>query len=534
MALPGFAASAAALTLLFESPGHQHEPRLSPDGRLVAFSWARPGKPWQVYVRPRAGGPPVAVSDGESAARSPSWSPDGKRIAFVRGGRLWTTALGEAPQPAQPVEGADACCGSWSAGADWSPDGASLAYVAGSGTETSVAVIPTKGGTPRLVTTQPGGEWYPRWSPDGRRIAFYATPLDQMTDVWTIGADGADAVRVTDDPAEDFRPAFSPDGHWLAFVSRRGGKNDLWVAPSRGGPARQVSDDHGLILDVHWTRDLVLAGYYGSHPQLYSVDAASGAPTLLTEGDHDHEQPVFASGGATLAMVSNRYSAEKGIVLMDARTRALSPLLTGAALRDAPAWSPDGRRLAYMESPGGYIGDNDLWVSGADGSGRRRLTTGGDVRHPVWAHDGRLIVYAAWRKLWKVDPDAAQPAPVVVEGVPEGLVPTDSLGPEEVAVANGTAIDALSLDTGRRRRLSFPDGAAAARWSPDRRRVGFVKGADLYIASADGRDAKRLTSGLAIQDAPAWSADGRSLVVAADNGEWRLAVVPDLEVRGKP
>jgi Tol biopolymer transport system component len=177
-----------------------------------------------------------------------------------------------------------------------------------------------------------------------------------------------------------------------------------------------------------------------------------------------------------------------------------------------------------MESPGGDVGDNDLWVAAADGTGRRKLTSGGDVRRPVWSRDGRTLVYAAWNRLWKVDVRGGEPA--VVASAPESTVPTDTLDADEIAVTHGGAVGALDMISGRLRPLPLPAGASAARWSRDGKRVAFLRGTDVFVAAADGSGVRRLTDGLGVGDRPCWSADGRTLVVSSDPGEWRLVNLP--------
>jgi Tol biopolymer transport system component len=167
-------------------------------------------------------------------SRGAAWSPDGRRIVFERAGALWIVPADGADTTAQRVVGAMDVASF----PDWSPNGRWLVYGAGTGTETSLAVIAAEGGTPRRLMEHAGSEWFPRWSPDRRRVAFYSTWNGEMTDVWTIDASGANLVRATDHAGEDFRAAWSPDGMWLAFTST----TLVCCCPAARTPQPRISD----------------------------------------------------------------------------------------------------------------------------------------------------------------------------------------------------------------------------------------------------------------------------------------------------
>jgi Tol biopolymer transport system component len=516
--------------LLFELTGSLHDPALSPDGRRIAFAWSQPGKPAEIHVRDLTDGSLAGITNGDTAARMPRWSPDGSKLAFLRDGRVWIATLGTSADSAIDVRGtAGLCCDSFVAGLDWSPDGRWLTYVGGSGTETHIAVMPVDGGVAIPVTNHRGGEWFPRWSPDSKRIAFYSTWDGDMTDIWTIAADGTSLSRLTHHPAEDFRPSFSPDGTWVVFTSRRGGKNDLWAVPSAGGEAVQLTDGHGLPLDAHWDRRRAVVGYYGSHPHLWSVDVNGGARTQLTFGTADDRTPAASPTGPLVALSSNRFSREAGIIQLNPSTSAVTPLLADDALRRFPAWSPDGRRLSFMQAAGGYLDSSQLWTSAADGTRRRLLATVTGVGRSVWAPDGSLVVFAASGRLWRVR--AAGGEPVAIDGLPPGVTPSDARKPDRIVLGDGTSTFEYGLGDGALRTLALPGGAEGARWSRDGKQVAFLRSngrhRDLYLAPADGTRPKRLTTDLHVQDWPTWSHDSKSIIVSVDNGTWKIAQLPD-------
>jgi TolB protein len=173
------------------------------------------------------------TSDGRS--RSPSWSPDGKQIAFIRGS---------------------------------SETGGTHVYL-----------IEVDGGGLTRVTPSPGPYDTPRWSPDGSRLAFADGSIGNG-DIFTIRADGTGLTNVTRSPEVDYTPAWSPDGTRLAFISRRNGDwGGLFVIASDGGDLRRLTD-LGYAFAPVWSPDgrYIAFGSGG----IWVVDAQSDFPIRVT------------------------------------------------------------------------------------------------------------------------------------------------------------------------------------------------------------------------------------------------------------
>lgn len=174
------------------------------------------------------------VTDGPDAA--PEWSPDGKRIAFVRGGYAEITDDGPAPAYANrnvwvvdsdglgPRQVTD---GRWHGSADWSPDGARLV----TGTDPGVVELGVDGGGPRVLLEGEYGD--PGWSPDGASLL--------VTDSLGLGLaeEGKPPVEPIDTPVA-FSPEWSPDGRWIAFTDGENGA-DLWIVRPDGSGLRQLT-----------------------------------------------------------------------------------------------------------------------------------------------------------------------------------------------------------------------------------------------------------------------------------------------------
>ena len=131
---------------------------------------------------------------------SPSFSPDGKRIAFV------------APPGDRPGEG-----------------------------DTEVWVMNADGKARRQVTKSALSDWAPAFSPDGKRIAYVSVPVDELAEVFVMDADGANKVRLTENDAVDFDPKWSPDGKRIIFTSQRDGDQDVYVMNADGTGQAQLT-----------------------------------------------------------------------------------------------------------------------------------------------------------------------------------------------------------------------------------------------------------------------------------------------------
>jgi len=230
--------------------GRAAEPAWSPTGVVAYQGFASNSAPHYIFIVPAGGGTPLRITDGGSEY-SPSWSPDGSRIAYtsyVTGGEIWTMA----------ATGGDSTQITTGPLAEqlprWSPDGSRFVYMAWQNNNYDLWTVPSTGGTAEQLTDAPGDDFWPSWSPDGTRIAFVSERSGNR-DIWTIPATGGSPTQVTTDPGHDGSPAWSPDGSRIAFTSARGGNSDIWVIPATGGTAVLVSDGTNPHLTPAWSPD---------------------------------------------------------------------------------------------------------------------------------------------------------------------------------------------------------------------------------------------------------------------------------------
>lgn len=181
-------------------------PSWSPDGRWVAFESDRDDGYSRIYVVSSAGGSPRVVAD---RGTGPAWSPDGRRIAY--------TSLGIAIVKPDGTGSRQVTTDWRDAGPAWSPDGRRLAFTSTRDGNAEIYVVNADGTGLRRLTTFDRVDDDPAWSPDGRRIAF-SRNTDGWGDIFVMDADGSDRIQLTSGgTSHDLQPAWSPDGRWILY-----------------------------------------------------------------------------------------------------------------------------------------------------------------------------------------------------------------------------------------------------------------------------------------------------------------------------
>ena len=224
----------------------------------------------------------------------------------------------------------------------WSPDGRRLAYVSFESRKSTVVVQNLTTGERRTVANFRGDNYAPNWSPDGSKLVV-ALSKDSVSQIYVIPATGGDAVRVTESNSIDTNATFNGDGSQIIFVSDRSGG-----------------------------------------PQLYSVPASGGAVKRLTFEGNYNVNPRMSPDGKFVAFV-NRDASRLRIAMLELSNGQVN-ILTDGPLDDSPSFSPNGRTILYESKAGGR---GTLGAVSADGRFKLKLTSqAGDVREPAWGPFG--------------------------------------------------------------------------------------------------------------------------------------------------
>jgi dipeptidyl aminopeptidase/acylaminoacyl peptidase len=257
------------------------------------------------------------------------------------------------------------------------------------------------------LTRSPAGESTPRWSPDGRYLAFLSSRDDprEVDQLWLLDRAGGEAERITGLPSGIADYAWAPDGKRIALISRDPDPD----APIPGDTTKKTP--RPIVIDrFHFKEDET--GYLTNRRQhLYLLDLATRKGDLLLPGDYDEITPSWSPDGKSIAFVSRRRpepdrTANYDLYVVDAKPGAAPRQLTTFAGGDndpgwdsrAPSWSPDGKLIAYVQ--GGpleliYYATQSIAVVPAAGGPARVLTPTLDrvVLSPTWSPDGSSVLF---------------------------------------------------------------------------------------------------------------------------------------------
>lgn len=348
------------------------------------------------------------------------------------------------------------------------------------------------------LTTYPGRESQPAFSPDGNQVAFVWDGEDGLNnDIYVRLVDGGNAVRLTSHPGDDVNPVWSPDGGSIAFYRSTTDGDGVFLVPSLGGAERKLTDTW-----ANWFG-------FGSHSWLHwSPDGKWLVLSDKTKADEPFE----------LFLVSPETGERRRLTLPPAAT-----------IGDcSPAFSPDGQHLAFVRVSSAVVGE--VYLTSLQGGEPRRLTfEGAGVSNLVWTLGGRELVFTSRHsgksRLLRVSLDGGQPSLLAVS-TGDVQYPAYSAQGSRLAWrqnSDHTDIFRVPLKGGAGAKPLLADLIASTanevspRYSPDGKRVVFVSnrsGSDeIWVCDSEGKNSIRLTSFRGpLAGSPSWSPDGRQIV----------------------
>jgi Tol biopolymer transport system component len=349
-------------------------------------------------------------------AGSPTWSPDGRRIAFASvacaqwcngpiGAHIMNADGSELRNLTRQwgLEGVSLAFGEVPV---WSPNWRKVAFVrarAGRYRNSDIYVMNADGSRRRRLTRSPQNDGDPVWSPDGRRLAFVRV-RGGRSDIYLVNADGSGLRRLAHAiafrpmpgaPSSGFgaNPAWSPDGRKIAFMSNRDGTDDIFVVNADGSGLRNLTRSQGHDRTREWKgREHKRIFWFSTDGPMWSPEGQK--IVFRSERDRPSESERAAC----------RPRCRRGeIYVIDADGSGLRRLTHNWMSDGAHAWSPDGRKILFLRSGGeGANVQGDVYVMNADGSGQRNLTR--SATHPfatdtapAWSPDSRMILFVSNR-----------------------------------------------------------------------------------------------------------------------------------------
>ena len=254
----------------------------------------------------------------------------------------------------------------------WSPDGLRIAFYSDRDGNSEIYVMDADGSNQRRLTDTAADEGYPSWSPDGKTIAF-DSDRDGNFEIYVMNADGTVPRRLTSSPARDVSASWSPDGKQIAFMSDRDGGFDVYVMNADGSnPARRTTT--GTAWFPVWSPDgTKLAFHVGRDVHVTQPDGSQ--LTRLTTDPDNGMYPSWSADGSKIAFMSWR-TGRTELFVMNADGTDQKKLMTmerGDAID--PRWSPDGSKIAFVHLPEGMSGAaRAIHTINADGTGVRKLS----------------------------------------------------------------------------------------------------------------------------------------------------------------
>jgi len=222
----------------------------------------------------------------------------------------------------------------------WSPDGTRLAYVSFEAKKPVIYVHSLATGQRHVAANFKGSNSAPTWSPDGRRLAVVLTK-EGTSQLYTLNADGSGVSRLASSSGIDTEPAYSPDGQFIYFTSDRGGSPQIYRIPATGGDAQRVTFEGSYNVTPRLSRDGKNMAYISRNAgrfQLTLMDLATRQTQTLTDSDKD-ESPSFAPNGRMIL-----YASEVGgrgvLAAVSSDGRVKQKLSVQAADVREPAWGP--------------------------------------------------------------------------------------------------------------------------------------------------------------------------------------------------
>jgi tricorn protease len=395
---------------------------------------------------------------------------------------------------------------------------------------------------------------YPSYS--NGRIAF-----TYLGDIWTADENGQNVQRLTVNKARDAYPRFSPDGKWIAFSSDRNGNLDVFIIPSTGGTAKQLTHHSADDVVLGWTPDgsgILFSSQRGEDfmGMLYVVSVNGGMPwhagpdmgnaaSFSPDGKHIAYNPK----GQVYWRKYYRGAYATDVWIEDISSKKFSQLTDFDGLDSWPMWGKDGIYFVSDRDGGGLT---NIWRIGESGGKAEKVTSfkSGDVRFPSISSDGRVIVFEHDFGIWKLDTGSKKITPIKLDIDAEteendneilsfaSVAEDYDLAPNarRIVVSTHGELFTVPVEEGDIKQLTdTPARDVNVEYSPDGKWVAFISDRsgreELYVTPSDGSgEPQKLTDIDALKLGYRWSPDSKEIAFTASDDKLRKVNVSNKQI----
>jgi len=395
----------------------------------------------------------------------------------------------------------------------------------------------------------PGRENYPAFSPDGKLLAYvWNGGAGENFDVYVKQIGTGAPVRLTDTAADEIHPAFSPDGSHVAFLRTFPDHSEVFLVSTLGGVERKICDLKATRSRLSFSPDGRFLTANDSDPAnpregVFLIETETGAKRRLTTPPEFAKDisAIFSPDGKSIAFLRNFGDVTDELFVVpsggDAPERQLTFDKTTIV---GLTWSADGEKIIFSERTAALVAS--LRQISINGGASELIATGGNSINPAVSADGKTLAYVeeSYRtSIWKLENKT--PAQKIIESSRDdhspNFSPNDSqivfvsnrTGNQEIWIANADGKNQRQLtdsskfaDKNSPSTNTSPDTLGSPRFSPDGKFVAFdaqINGnSDIFIISAGGGAARRLTLDASREILPAWSADGQWIYFNSNRG----------------